>query len=104
MSNYIPKYCALPTEQADSGDMFFYGIGETAIEAIMDFKNSKKLVEFCEYVTATPGESIQILVYSVVDINESDFSAEERDKNWKWCLGKMVCTVHITVPHLDGLV
>lgn len=95
----IPKYCALPEAHRDSGDMIFFGIGKTAREAINNFAmRDGGFCEYCEYSSAVPGKKIQIVVHSVIDIDKSDYSANDLNPNWKWCLDKMIFTVHVTVP------
>lgn len=96
------KFCALPKEQADSGDMFFYGTGETPYKAMMDFKRSPDFWRYCEYSMTTPGEIIPISIYSVIGIEESNYPVEERDPNWEWCIGEHIFTVHVKVPNYQG--
>lgn len=84
------QFCALPRDQVDSGDMFFYGTGSTPYEAFIDFKDRSFFQDYCEYLTAVSGSFVQVELYSAC--------TEER----KLRLVEKIFTVHVKVPDFGG--
>ena len=86
----IPKFCALCVD--DEEVVMHSGTGDTPDEAFNDFMANGQFHDQCVEWIAAPGDPIDVLIYSVSDIEESDWSEEERHPDWAWCLDEKVET------------
>ena len=88
MSN-TPKFCALCVD--DEETIGYSGYGDTPEEAFQEFM-SDEFEEQCAYWIAAPGDDVEVYIYSVVDVEESDWPEEEVNPEWEWCLGNKLET------------
>lgn len=86
----IPKYCALCVD--DDETVGFSGEGDTPDEAFNDFISGGEFEDQCAYWIAAPGDDVEVYIYSVIPIDQSDWPEDERDPKWVWCLDEKVET------------
>jgi len=88
--DYIPKFCALCID--DEETIGFSGCGDTPEEAFQEFISNGEFEDQCADWIAAPGDDVDIYIYSVVDVKESDWPEEAINPKWEWCLDKKVET------------
>jgi len=79
----IPKFCA--TCAADEA-VYECGTGDTPKEAFNDFMDNGDFEAYCAAAILAPGDDVDVFIYSVIAIEDSDWPEDERDPKWKWCL------------------
>lgn len=83
----IPKFCATCE---DEGTVYFSGQGDTPEEAFNEFMTNGQFEDQCAEWIAAPGDPIEVLIYSVVDIKDSAWPEEEIESGWAWCLDEKI--------------
>ena len=92
----IPKFCALYED--DTETIHSYGYGETVEEALTEFIESGELEVQCAISGIPPGDAVEIMIYSVIPVDQSDWPEGERDPKWDWCLDDLVETRMVKAP------
>lgn len=97
----IPKFCALCD---DEGDICFCGTGNTPDEAFDEFISNGDFEDHCADCGARPGDDVEVKIYSVVDVKDSDWPEDEVRPEWNWCLHREleIRTAKAQFAHLLG--
>ena len=88
--SYIPKFCAVCDDEEET--IGFSGCGDTAEDAFQEFMSNGEFEDQCAYWVSAPGDNVEVHIYSVIDIKSSDWTEEEINPKWKWCLDKKLET------------
>lgn len=88
----IPKFCALCVDDDES--IGFCGTGDTADDAFNEFVHGGEFETYlqCDGVWYKNGDDVEVYIYTVVDVRNSDWPEEERNPKWVWCLDRKVET------------
>ncbi|MCB1757521.1 MAG: hypothetical protein KDJ38_18510 [Gammaproteobacteria bacterium] len=86
----IPKFCALCVDDED--DITNCGTGDTPDAALADYLDNGDFESHCDYCCFASGDDVEIYIYSVVSVEDSDWSMDEADPKWTWCLDRKVDT------------
>ena len=92
----IPKFCAVYEDDVET--ICSYGSGETVEKALAEFLKSGELHFLCAMGEIPPGGAVEIKIYSVIPIDQSDWPEDERDPKWDWCLDDLVETRMVKAP------
>ena len=88
MADEIPKFCALCDDETEN--ITLCGTGDTVDAAYEEFLSNGQFDDQCAYWIAAPGDPIEVKIYSVVPVKESDYSDDDINPDWIWCLDKLV--------------
>jgi hypothetical protein len=83
----IPKFCACCIDDDES--IPFFGTGDTPDDAFNDFMGNGEFEDQCAYWIAAPGDNVEVKIWSVVSVEESDWPADEANPNWQWVLHRL---------------
>lgn len=86
----IPKYVATCV---DDEDILFKGVGDTPEDAYKDFIEGGEFEDQCAYLEYQNGLSIDVYIYTVIDVRDSEYEEEEIEEGWVWCLDKKIDTI-----------
>jgi len=80
----IPKYCAVCVD--DDEFVGHCGVGDTPDEALSEFMSNGEFEDQCEDWIVAPGDCVEVHIYTVVSVENSDWPKDEAQPDWQWCL------------------
>lgn len=85
----LPRYVATCT---DEDYVTFWGGGDTPGEAYSEFMEGGEFEGYCQYQGIPESSEVEIYIYSIVSVEDSDWDPGDLEEGIDWVLDKKIDT------------